>query len=156
MAILMQTVFSPRQGFDLVNDTINTFIANTALSYGKIVTAANTTGVLSLANDYGYFLMEEVTSDGPSLLELDLGDYQYERKAGSNTAVTVLIPKKGAIVRTKWVSKPESARDIAVGEKLNISNGIYITTASNDGTKGLIKNVYTDSLNNVLYDVEIL
>lgn len=152
----MQTVFSPRYGFDFANDMINSFLATGALAYGKIVEPANTTGILALGDEYGYFLMEEITTDGPSMFELTMGDQQYEKKATASTAVSVLIPRKGAVVRTKWVSKPEEARDIAVGEKLNIANGVYVTTAGNDGTKGLLKKVVTDSLGNTLYDVEIL
>ena len=155
MAILMQTVFSPRYGFDLEKDVINSFKATTALAYGKIV-VPDTTGKLSLGNDYGYFLLEEVTDDGPSLLEHALGDFQYEKKASANTAVTVLIPRKGNIVRTKWVKKGNDGVDIAVGNKLDIANGVYVTKANNGGTKGLLKAIVTDSLGNTLYDVEIL
>jgi len=154
LAILMQTVFSPRYGFDLEKDVINSFKATTPLAYGKIVVPANTTGILSLGNDYGYFLLEEVTADGPSLLEHALGDFQYEKKASANTAVTVLIPRKGNIVRTKWVVKGDDSVPIAVGSLLNIVDGDYVT--SSNGTKGLLKAIVTDSLGNTLYDVEIL
>jgi hypothetical protein len=156
LAILMQTVFSPLYGFDLQKDVINSFKATGALAYGKIVNPADDTGILALANDYGYFLMEEVTADGPSMLEMVLGDFQYEKKATANTAVTVLVPKKGNIVRTKWVSKAADGAAPAAGQKVNISSGVYVTVADNAGTKGLIKKVYTDNLNNVMYDVEIL
>lgn len=156
MAILQQTVFSPRYGFDFANDMINSFKATEALAYGKIVEPANTTGILALGDEYGYFLMEEVTADGPSREELIMGDYQYEKKATTNTAVSVLIPRKGAVVRTKWVVKGNDGVDIAVGNKLNIANGVYTTVSGNNGTKGLLKNIYVDSLGNTLYDVEIL
>lgn len=156
MAILMQTVFSPRYGFDLEKDVINSFKATTPLAYGKIVVPANTTGILSLGNDYGYFLLEEVTADGPSLLEHALGDFQYEKKASANTAVTVLIPRKGNIVRTKWVVQGDGGVAIAVGNLLDIADGVYVTNADNNGTKGLLKAIVTDSLGNTLYDVEIL
>lgn len=153
MAILMQTVFSPRYGFDLEKDVINSFKATGSLAYGKIVVPANETGILSLGNDYGYFLLEEVTEDGPSLLEHALGDFQYEKKAGANTAVTVLIPRKGNIVRTKWVEKSDGGVP-AVGSLLDIVDGVYVT--NDNGTKGLLKAIVTDSLGNKLYDVEIL
>lgn len=150
---LLQTIFYPLYGFG-EQDKINKFIANTALDYGKIVIPADTTGILSLANDYGYFLFEEVTTEDP-LLDYALDIFRYKKKASATTAVTVLIPKKGNIVRTKWVSKGDGA-DPAVGQKLNISNGVYVTVASNGGTKGEIQNVYTDSFGNILYDVVIL
>jgi len=152
----MQTVFSPRYGFDLEKDVINSFKATGPLAYGKIVEPANETGILSLGNDYGYFLLEEVTADGPSLLAHALGDFQYEKKASANTAVTVLIPRKGNIVRTKWVVQGDDNVPIAVGNLLDIANGVYVTKANNSGTKGLLKAIVTDSLGNTLYDVEIL
>lgn len=156
MAILMQTYFAPRYGFNLEDEQINKYVAKTAIDFGKIVNADDS-GVLTVANDYGYFLMQHVTIDGPSMLEYVMGDFQYKVKADpvNGTPVSVLIPKKGAIVRTKHVAIGDGAAP-AVGQKLNIANGVYVTVASNAGTKGLIKNVFTDSLGNVLYDVEIL
>jgi hypothetical protein len=155
LAILQQTVFSPLYGFN-ESDKINKYLATGALAYGKIVAPADDTGILALADDYGYFLMEEVTADGPSLIEIELGIQQYEKKASASTAVTVLNPTKGNVVRTKWVSKGAGGVDIAVGNLLNISGGVYVTTAGNDGTKGKVIDTYTDSLGNVLYDVRIL
>lgn len=155
MAILQQTVFAPLQGFDLQHDMINTFIATGALAYGKVVEPAASTGVLALGSRLGYFLMEEVTTDGPSQLEIELGWQQYEKKAGSATAVSVLIPKKGAVVQTKWVSSGDTApaNDVTV----NVSDGVFVTGASAAaGTEGKIKKIFTDSLSNTLYLVEIL
>jgi hypothetical protein len=152
----MQTYFAPRYGFDIPNDQINKYVAKGAIDFGKIV-APDDNGVLAPANDYGYFLMQHVTADGPTMLEYAMNDFQYEVKADTvnGTPVSVLIPKKGAVPRTKHVAKGDGA-DPAVGQKVNISNGVYVTVASNAGTKGLIKNVYTDSLGNKMYDVEIL
>jgi C-terminal processing protease CtpA/Prc len=157
LAILQQTVFSPFQGFNLQTDMINTFIANSVLAYGKIVEPAASTGILSLGDEYGYFLMEEVTSDGPSQLEIELGWQQYEKKAGDSVAVSVLIPKRGAVVRTKWVSVGDGGVSVANDVTLNISGGVYVTGASAAaGTKGKLKKIETDSLSNTLYYVEIL
>lgn len=156
MGILMQTYFAPRYGFDLQNDQINKYVAKTAIDFGKIV-APDKDGVLTVADDYGYFLMQHVTVDGPTMLEMALGDFQYEVKANTTagTPVSVLVPKKGAVVRTKHVAKGDGA-DPAVDQKVNISDGVFVTVASNAGTKGIIRAVYTDNLDNVLYDVEIL
>jgi len=153
----MQTVFSPRYGYNNLEDNmINSFLATGALAYGKIVEPAVTTGILALATDYGYFLMEEVTVDGASLFEMQMGEYQYEKKAGANTAVSVLIPKRGAVIRTKWVVQGAGGVAVAVGNLLDIVAGEYATNAGNNGTKGLLKNIYTDSIGNVMYDVKIL
>lgn len=150
MAILYQTYFHPLHGFNQ-NDKINKFIATTPLDYGKIVTP-DENGVLHYANDYGYFLGEHVTEDGASVAETVLGIPQYEKRASDKPPVGVWIGKKGNIVRTRWVEKGEV--DIAVGVKVNISNGVYVTATN--GTKGVIKQVFVDSLGNTLYDVEIL
>jgi hypothetical protein len=155
LAILTQTVFFPRYGFDMKNDMINSFIASSAIAYGKVVVPAATTGVLALGTTYGYFLMEEVTADGPSIEEIMLGDYQYEKKAGATTAVSVLKPIKGGIVRTKWVAGGTAS--VAVDATLNLSDGVFVTgTSDSAGTLGKIKNIMSDSLGNAMYDIEIL
>jgi hypothetical protein len=155
LAILQQTYFSPLYGFN-ETDKINKFLATGALDYGKIVEPANTTGILAYGNEYGYFLFEHVTADGPTISEMALDIPQYEKKASAATAVTVLIPGKGKVVRTKWVVQGGGGVAIAVGNLLDIVDGVYATNGGNNGTKGLLKNIYTDSLGNVLYDVEIL
>jgi hypothetical protein len=161
LAIQYLTYFSPLHGYsyNLEGETINTFLATGALDYGKVVTPAVTTGILSLASvtslGGSYFLFEHVTADGPSLIELERGMFQYEKKASATCAVTCLNPKRGAFVRTKWVVQGSGGQAIAVGQKLNVVSGVFATTASNDGTCGIIKNIYTDTLGNVMYDVEL-
>jgi hypothetical protein len=156
LAILTQTYFSPRYGFDMKNDMINSFIASGAIAYGKAVTPTATTGVLTSATTLEYFLMEEVTSDGPSVAEIELGIYQYEKKASASTAVSVLKAVKGGIVRTKWVSDSGST-GLAVNITLNVSDGLFITGASDSaGTEGRILNILSDSLGNAMYDIVIL
>jgi hypothetical protein len=150
LAILQQTVFAPLYGFS-ESDKINKFIASSAMAYGKAVTPAATTGVLSLATSTTdttgiYFLMEEVTADGPSMFELDRGDFQYEKKAGTNTAVTVIRAKKGDIVRTKWVEVGATSVAIAVDGLVNLTDGVFTTLAT--GKCGKILNIITDSLGN--------
>lgn len=150
---LYQATFSPRYGFDFNTDLIGKYTANGAIEYGKIV-SPDGSDVLTVANDYGYFLMERITTDGPTMLEIVLGDFQFDVKTG--VPVSVLIPKKGAIVRTVHVIKGAAGAEVAAGQKCDIVNGVYETVAANAGTKGLVKAVVTDSLGNTLYDVEIL
>ncbi len=158
MAIIMQSVFSPRKGFDLKNDVINGFLASVSLDYGKVVNVSASTLYLNSASTFGYFLMEQVTTSGPTMAEFILGDFQYEKKAGADVGVAVLIPKKGAVVRTKWVSTGTDGRSAEAGENLNISNGIFLTCSNSagQGEKGKIKEVITDSISTTLYDVEII
>jgi len=155
LAILQQTYFSPLYGFN-ETDKINKFIANAPLDFGKVVVPANTTGILGYGTTYGYFLYEHVTADGPSIAELGGDIPQYEKRAGANTAVTVLIPKKGNVVRTRWVEQGAAGVALAVGNQLELVAGVFATNAGDNGTMGLLKNIYTDSLGNTMYDVEIL
>jgi hypothetical protein len=150
----MQSVFSPRQGFDLKNDIINGFLASVSLDYGKIVEISDSTNYLALGNEYGYFLMENVTASGPTNEEYILGDYQYEKKAGANTAVCVLVPKRGAIVRTAWCISGEMGP--VAGIPVDISGGVFTGESVSTAPKGRIKAVITDSTSTTLYDIEIL
>lgn len=145
--------FAPRYGFNLETDMINKFVANAAVSYGKIV-SADANGVITVANDYGYFVMQEVTTDGPSMLDIVMNDFKYLVKVG--TPVSVLISKKGAIVRTAHVAKGAAGAAVAVGQKCDIVNGVYETVAANAGTKGEVIGVFVNSLGDTLYDVVIL
>lgn len=155
MAILQQTYFSPLYGFN-ETDKINKFIAAAPLDFGKVVVPANTTGILGYGTTYGYFLYEHVTVDGPSIAELGGDIPQYEKMAGPNTAVTCLIAKPGNVVRTRWVAQGAGGVAIAVGNLFDLVAGVFTTNAGDNGTMGLLKNIYTDSLGNTLYDVEIL
>jgi hypothetical protein len=161
MAIQYATYFTPLHGYSYNHEgeEINTFLATAAMDYGKVVTPAVTTGILSLASVTSlagcYFLKEHVTADGPSLIELERGTFQYEKKASATCAVTCLMAKRSAIVRTKHVVQGAGGAAIAVGQTLNVVSGVFATTAANDGTCGIIKNIYTDTLSNVMYDVEL-
>jgi hypothetical protein len=162
LAILNQTVFSPRYGYNNLEDhMINSFLATGALAYGKIVEPAVTTGILALANDWGHFLMEEVVADDSAdptarMFDYAMGEFRNSKVASATTAVSTLIPRKGNWVRTKWVVQGAGGVAVAVGNLLDIVSGNFATNAGNNGSKGKLKNIYTDSLGNVLYDVEIL
>jgi hypothetical protein len=159
----MQTYFAPLQGFDLNVDTINTFIANAAIDFGKLAVPAKNTGYLSAATGTSlrgmYFLLQHVV-DGSTdaakyqrLFNYSQGIYEFQVYAGTSTAVGVLIPKPGAIIRTKHVAKGDGGADIAEDQTVNVTSGVFTTTASNDGTCGKILNKITDSKGNVLYDI---
>jgi hypothetical protein len=155
----MQSVFSPRKGFDLKNDMINGFFASVSLDYGKLVNVSDSTNYLGLVDadsvdNMGYFLMEQVTDSGPTLAEFALGDIQYEKCAGANTAVAVLVPHQGNVVRTKWVSVLDYS--CIAGKLCLVSDGLFYTTSTSGLAKGKIKEVITDSISTTLYDVVIV
>lgn len=154
MAIIMQSVFSPRKGFDFKNDIINGFIASKSLDYGTVVNVSNSTLCLANTSSWGYFLMEQVTTSGPTMAEFMAGDIQYEKKAGADTGVAVLIPRNHAVVRTARLSSNEVAP--AAGVALSLSAGVFITASVSTTPMGRIKEVITDSISTTLYDVEIM
>ena len=146
--------FHPYQGFDLEHDMINnaqTRAVNGAIPRGYIVDFDNN-GVITAANDYGYFLMQEVLADRPNMLDFVLNDFQWVVQAGN--PVSVLIPKKGNRVLTEHVIEGLGGVAPAVGGLLSIVAGVYNTDAQ--GTAGRIKNIWQDSVGDTLYLVEIL
>jgi hypothetical protein len=146
--------FSPRYGFDIENDMINKFTtaANTAYPAGLVVQPDNN-GVLAAADSLGYFLMQEVTVDGPSLLEIVRGDWQWEVKAGDEP-VSVILGKQGQVVRTELVARGNAQPAPAVGGLCNIAAGYFETNAN--GTAAKIVATPTETGITGVYDVEIL
>ena len=146
--------FSPLYGFGNFEDyTINKYAVSTATSKGKIVYPVQSTGTLSVADDYGYFLLEEVTADGPSYEEKLAGLRQWEVIVDSY--VPVLIPKNGAVVRTSHVAVSDGSAVISC--LVVISDGIYCTdsdVAASDA-KGIIIATPTETGITGVYDIEI-
>ena len=147
--------FSPLYGFGNFEDyTINKYAVSTATSKGKIVYPVQSTGTLSVADDYGYFLLEEVTADGPSYEERLAGLRQWEVIVDSY--VPVLIPKNGAIVRTSNVAESDGSAVLSC--TVIISDGVYVTDA--DATAAAIKGVIvgTPTTTGVtgVYDIKII
>ena len=147
--------FSPLYGFGNFEDyTINKYIASSAIGKGKIVVATQSTGTVAVGDDYGYFILEEVTTDGPSYEERRAGLRQWEVIAGS--VVPVLIPKNGAIVRTSNVAESDGSAVLSC--TVIISDGVYVTDA--DATAAAIKGVIvgTPTTTGVtgVYDIKII
>lgn len=138
--------FSPRYTYDIHEDMINYWVADIAIAQGKIVEPDNN-GKLQLANDYGYFLMREVTADGPSYMERMEGLYQWDVQVGN--PVSVLRPKNKSIVRTIHVV--DGGAGLAKGTLVNIVDGVFSTSAT--GTKGKIVGTPTDTGLDGYYDV---
>jgi hypothetical protein len=145
--------FSPLYGFDLNTDTINKFIASTSMAVGKIVVGTSTNN-LALADDYGYFTLEEVTGDGPSYEERIAGLKQWEVIVGS--CIPVLIPANGKIVRTTNVSSVTG--NPTRGQVCNISDGNYCTAsgAGAASVRGIIVGGSAETGIAGVYDVKIV
>lgn len=150
----MAGTFSPYRGFDLDVDILDHFIApSTALEKGKVVASTPSTKVLAVTNDYGYFVLEEITTDGPSYEERVAGLRQWDVKVDS--CVPVLIPRNGAIVRTSQVTAQTGSATLE--QICNISGGIYLTAsgAGAASVKGVIVGTPTTTGISGVYDVEI-
>lgn len=145
--------FSPRYTYDREHDQINKYIVNAACAQGKIVDFDDN-GVLTVANTYGYFLMDDVTADGPSFEERIAGLHQWEVKVGN--PVSILRPKNLSIVRTIHVAQGGGgAAAPAKGQLVDIASGVYVTVAGNAGTKGKIIGLPADTGLTGYYDVEV-
>ena len=130
--------FSPLYGFgDFEEYTINKYKVSTATSRGKIVYPIQSTGTLSVAADYGYFLLEEVTSDGVSYEERQAGIRQWEVIVDYCVAVS----DGSAILSCAVV----------------ISAGIYCTDsdAGVSAIKGIIVATPTETGIDGVYDIQI-
>lgn len=139
--------FSPRYTYNVSEDMINYWVAQIPIEQGLLVEPDND-GNLQLADDYGYFIVREVTADGPSYMERKEGLYQWDVKVGN--PVSVLRPKNKSIVRTVHVSDG-GALGINVGDLVNIANGAFVTAV--DGTKGKIMATPTEIGVEGYYDV---
>jgi hypothetical protein len=145
--------FSPLYGFGNFEDyTINKYKVSTATNRGKVVYPVQSTGTLSVAADYGYFLLEEVTSDGPSYEERVAGLRQWEVIVDS--CVAVLIPKNGAQVRTSHVVTGTGSA--IVSATVVLSDGVYVTNNTvSTSAKGIIVATPTETGISGVYDIEI-
>jgi hypothetical protein len=147
--------FSPLYGFGNFEEaTINKYIISSATARGKIVVPTESTGTATVGNDYGYFLLEDVTTDGPSYEERHAGLHQWEVIVGS--PVAVLIPKNGAIVRTSHVAEFDGSAILS--QPVIISDGVYVTDS--DATalaiKGIIVQTPTQTGISGVYDIRIV
>jgi hypothetical protein len=146
--------FSPLYGFNLETDTINNIKISSATARGKIVEVNASTGTAAVGNEYGYFTLEEVTSDGPSYEERIAGLRQWEVIVDS--PVALLIPKNGAIVRTSHVAVSDGSAVLSC--TLVISAGVFCTEADigTSDMRGIIVGTPTETGIDGVYDIKIV
>lgn len=148
--------FSPKSGFarNWQEQLIEGNHASAALAWGKVVNY-DADGVVTVANDYGYFAMLESTTDGPSELEMITGDYQmWEIKVGK--PVPLLVPIEGGTVYTVHVAQGDGEPALAKEQICVLINGVYTTDADAIAPKGKIKALPADTGITGLYIVEIM
>jgi hypothetical protein len=151
--------FSPKAGFPRhwQENMISNVTSISAIAWGKIVTSPSA-GVITTAQDnYGYFLMQEITDDGPSELECITGDTQmWEVKVGK--PVSIMLPIEKGQVYTVHVSAGSGSAAIAKGDLCAISAGIYVTESglSAGNAKGRVIGLPADTGRSDLYVVEIM
>lgn len=106
-----------KHGYDFNTEIIGKWKskASTAVAAGKVVNLSS--GALEVATAFGYFLLQDVTTDGPSFNERELGVYQADVKAGSYVAV--VAPKRGAII---WTDNMTGTAP-AAGDEVEITTG---------------------------------
>jgi hypothetical protein len=146
--------FSPLYGFNLETDTINNIKISSAVSRGKVVEVNASTGTAAVGNEYGYFTLEETTTDGPSYEERTAGLRQWEVIVDS--PVALLIPKNGAIVRTSHVAVSDGSAVLSC--TCVLSAGIYCTEADINASdiKGIIVGTPTETGVTGVYDIKIV
>jgi spermidine/putrescine-binding protein len=107
-----------KYGYDFNTDIIGKWRskANTAVAAGKVVDL-DSNGDIAVANAFGYLLLQDVTTDGPSFNERELGVFQWDVKAGD--PVAVVPPIKGAIIWTDNMGISAAA----AGEEVEIATG---------------------------------
>jgi hypothetical protein len=145
----------PLNGYNgnLAEDMINSYIAPAvATQQGLIVEPANN-DVLSVANDWGYFLMEDVTLTGPTEFERVLGTHMWE--VGVSRPVSILIPKDGAVVRTIHVAQGAGEPVLARDQVGSIVNGVFTTAAAAPVPKFKIVGLPADTGMAGYYDVKL-
>lgn len=140
--------FNPRYTYDIHEDMINYWIADVPIEQGLIV-MPDGNGKLTVADDYGFFIMREVTTDGPSYMERVEGLYQWDVKVGS--AVSVLRPKHMSIIRTVHVVGAGET-DVVKGDFVKIVDGKFTVDATlTDATaKGQVIGITADGYYDVL------
>jgi hypothetical protein len=149
--------FSPRAGYPqdweyLMLSQYPT-ASGASIEMGTVV-VINASGVVSAATtSYGYFLMQDVTSDGPSELERITGQYQmWEAKA--KLPVSLLPPMEGSQVYTKHVSSGNTS--LIVGAYLDLSDGLYVTNSANTGNAGIVRALPAGTGITGIYVVEVM
>lgn len=148
--------FSPKAGFpqDWEFNMISYCTTAGALEMGLVV-SPNISNVIAPSNAYGYFLMQEVTTDGPSELERITGDYQmWEVKVGK--PVSIMLPIEHAQIYTKHVSAGGGEPALAKGQICDLVNGAYVTAAASIAPKGKIVALPADTGITGIYVVEIM
>lgn len=147
--------FMPLNGFskDLAEDMINSYIGPAVATQQGLLVEPGAGDVLALANDYGYFLMEDVTLTGPTEFERVLGTHMWE--VGVSRPVSVLIPKDGAVVRTIHVAKGATEPALARGQVGSIVNGVFTTDANAQVPKFVIVGTPADTGMAGYYDVKL-
>lgn len=106
-----------KYGYDFKTDIIGKWKskANTAIAAGKVVDR-DSNGEIVAATALGYFLIQDVTIDGPSFNERELGVFQWDVKAGD--PVAVVPPIRGAII---WTDNMTGT--VAVGDEVEVTTG---------------------------------
>lgn len=108
-----------KYGYDLSTDIIGKWKskAETAVTSGMIVDL-DADGDLAVASALGYFLLQDVTTDGPSFNERELGVWQWDIKAGSPAAVAPAI--KGGVI---WTDNMTGATKPVAGDEVEAATG---------------------------------
>jgi hypothetical protein len=128
--------------------------ATGAIAWGKVVNY-DANGVITVANDYGYFLGAEITADGPSELEAITGDFQmHEIKI--NKPAPLFLPIEAATVYTVHVAAGDGEPALAKEQICVLINGVYTTDADAADPKCKIKALPADTGITGLYVVEIM
>ena len=118
-------------GFDFKTDVVGRYKSaeGVAIAQGLLVDLDDD-GEVAVSDEVKYFLMQEVTLDGPSWEERQRGIVQYDVKAGSY--VPLIQARVGNIIRTKNVAE-NGGGDIVVGDLFDVSDGVFVKDGA--GTK---------------------
>ena len=125
-----------KYGYDFKTDIIGKWKSKdaTAVAAGKIVDL-DTNGDLAVASALGYFLLQDVTTDGPSFNERELGVWQWDVKAGSPAAVAPA--KKGAVI---WIDNMAGTAPVA-GDEVEAATGGVLQKKSTGTAVGKVLSV---------------
>lgn len=144
----------PLYGYgNLAEDMINCYIAPAVATQQGLIVEPGAGDVLALANDWGYFLMEEVTANGSTEFDRVLARHVWA--VSPSRPVSILIPKDGAIVRTIHVVQGNNQPALARGQVGVISNGIFVTQADAQVPKFQIMGTPADTGMANYYDVKL-